>query len=35
VDHFGVFGLRPHPIGGLRAGGLLLVALGALMVQRG
>jgi len=35
LDHFGAFGLRIHPVSGLRAAGVLLVVAGALMVQRG
>ena len=35
LDHFGVLGLKMHPIGALRAAGVLVVVAGALMVQRG
>jgi transporter family-2 protein len=35
LDHFGVLGLKTHPIGALRAVGVLVVVAGALMVQRG
>jgi transporter family-2 protein len=35
LDHFGAFGLRGHPVSGLRAAGVLAVVAGALMVQRG
>jgi transporter family-2 protein len=35
LDHFGVLGLKVHPISSLRAAGVLLVVAGALMVQRG
>ena len=35
LDHFGAFGLRVHPVSGLRAIGVLAVVAGALMVQRG
>lgn len=35
LDHFGAFGLKIHPLSGLRAAGVLMVVAGALMVQRG
>jgi transporter family-2 protein len=35
LDHFGAFGLKVHPVSGLRAAGVLLVVAGALMVRRG
>ena len=35
LDHFGAFGLKVHPLGGLRAVGVLMVVAGAVMVQRG
>lgn len=35
LDHFGVLGLERHPAGWLRAGGVAVVVLGALMVSRG
>jgi transporter family-2 protein len=35
LDHFGVLGLKTHPVSLLRGLGVLVVVAGALMVQRG
>ena len=35
LDHFGLLGLEHHPAGWLRAAGVAVVAVGALMIARG
>jgi transporter family-2 protein len=34
IDHFGLIGARPAPVGPLRAGGILLMAAGVLLTQK-